>query len=127
MVVAKRFPGEGGGMSESQESSQSKVVIDEKGVLYQRPTGEVESVAWAELKAVLIETTDAGPFGPDVFWILIGVDESGQLQGCLIPQGTEGDGVLLERLRTLPGFDNEAFLAAMGSASSQRFVLWERA
>jgi hypothetical protein len=44
---------------------------------------------------------------------------------CAIPQmvGTEA---LLEHLQTLPGFDNDAVIAAMQSTENQLFLCWER-
>jgi hypothetical protein len=70
----------------------------------------------------LVETTDEGPFAPDVFWILVGTAAS----GCVIPQGATGDAILLERLQKLPGFDNDAFIRAMRSTSNEKFLCWKR-
>jgi hypothetical protein len=87
----------------------------------ERPDGKVERVGWADLQKVEVVTTGDGPFAPDVFWVLHGTDG-----GCAVPQGATGDSQLLERLQTLPGFDNKAFLAAMASTSDRRFLCWER-
>jgi hypothetical protein len=67
-------------------------------------------------------TTDHGPFVDDVFWLLIGEDG----KGCAVPSEAEGMKALLERLQRLPGFDNEAVIAAMGSTSNARFRVWKR-
>lgn len=98
------------------------VAVTEEGVACTRPDGVTESVGWSELKVVAIETTDEGPFQMDVFWLLAG--ENG---GCAIPQGVTGEDALLERLQQLPGFDNEAFIKAMGSTENQRFICWQKA
>lgn len=90
--------------------------------MVERPDGRTERVAWDELQAFIVETTDEGPGAPDVFWILLGSAES----GCVIPQGATGDKALLERLQALPGFNNQEFIRAMGSTSNQRFLCWER-
>lgn len=97
------------------------VELTQTGVSCRRPNGTVESVEWTDLKAVIIETTSAGPFFTDVFLILVG-DHS----GCVVPMGAAGEDALLERLQTLPGFDNKAVIAAMASADDQRFLCWER-
>jgi hypothetical protein len=46
--------------------------------------------------------------------------------GCRSRQGATGDDQLLERLQALPGFDNNAVIAAMSSASNRRFLCRER-
>jgi hypothetical protein len=97
------------------------ITLTDEGVRYRRPDGKLESVAWDDLQAVLIETSDAGPIGTDVYWIL-----AGKHGGCVIPQGATGEDALLERLQALEGFDNDAVIAAMSSTDNQRFVCWRR-
>ena len=87
----------------------------------ERPDGTVERVGWDDLQKVEVVTTGDGPFAPDVFWVL-----HGRNGGCAIPQGATGDRHVLERLQALPGFDNEAVIAAMSSTSARRFLCWER-
>ena len=90
-------------------------------IVCERPDGAVERVGWADLETVEIVTTSDGPFAPDVFWVLYGRDG-----GCAVPQGATGDGMLLERLQALPGFDNDAVIEAMSSTSNRRFLCWQR-
>jgi len=98
------------------------VTVSETEIVNHRPEGTVERVALAELKAVLIETNDSGPWGADVWWILLG---SGLESGCVFPGGATGEQDVLERLQQLPGFDNEAVIKAMGSTDHQRFLCWQ--
>jgi hypothetical protein len=98
------------------------VSIDGDIITHQSPDGISESVRFDSLRAVVVETNDLGPFTADVFWILVGEGTS----GCYIPQGATGDAQLLELLQTLPGFDNEQFIASMGSTSCQKFLVWQR-
>lgn len=88
-----------------------------------RPDGVEERIRWSELHEVGILTTDEGPMQEDVFFLLIAADGK---SGCVVPQGAEGCEDLLERLQKLPGFDNEAVIKAMGSASNAKFVCWKR-
>jgi hypothetical protein len=92
------------------------VLLPDSGVCCTHPDGTTESVAWSDLQRVEIVSTDHGPFLPDVFWVLHG--SSG---GCVVPQGGSGETELLERLQQLPGFRNEAMIAAMPSTEHQRF------
>ena len=97
------------------------VSVDEHQISCTRPNGLIESVGWNDLKLIEIQTTDDGPFAPDVFWYLIG-DES----GCVVPLGATGEPALFERLQQLSGFDNEAVSEAMSSTSNCTFVCWQR-
>jgi hypothetical protein len=97
------------------------VTISDTQVSCARPSGLVETVGWDDLKEVAIVTTDEGPFATDVMWLLVG-EES----GCVVPQGATGEDELLGRLQSLPGFNNEAVIEAMGSTSNRKFVCWEK-
>jgi hypothetical protein len=98
------------------------VRLSDSEVVCERPDGKVERVGWADLQKVEVVTTSDGPFAPDVFWVLHGTE-----CGCAVPQGATGDRQLLERLQTLPGFDNGAVIEAMTCTSDRRFVCWQRA
>jgi len=111
-------------LSESAAPEAGFVIhLSEAEIRCERPDGRTERVAWHDLEAVIIETTSDGPFAPDVFWILAG---SSPDSGCMIPQDYTDAGELLKRLQQLPGFDNKAFIDAMGCTDDRRFVCWKR-
>jgi hypothetical protein len=85
------------------------------------PDGKIEQVDWDDLERVEILTTDAGPFAPDMFWVLLG-----SKGGCVIPWGATREQELLKRLQTLRGFSNEAVIEAAPSAEWRRFLCWEK-
>ncbi|MDQ3813865.1 MAG: hypothetical protein M3347_07920, partial [Armatimonadota bacterium] len=58
------------------------VTVSETEVSCQHPDGLIETVRWDDLRAVVIETNDSGPWLADVWWILVGTQS-----GCVIPQG----------------------------------------
>ena len=97
------------------------VTLSNIGISCSRPGRAIEMVTWDDLQAVILETTDEGPFAPDVYWILVGTRG-----GCVIPQGAMGENELLSRLQTLDGFNNEAVISAMVSTENQRFLCWQR-
>jgi hypothetical protein len=104
---------------------EEQVTVTEEEVIRTMKNGRQEKVRWDELVEVGILTTDEGPFGEDVFWILIG---AGGAHGCAAPQGARGSEDLLKAFQErLPGFDNEAVIRAMGSTSNDRFVCWRKA
>ncbi len=106
-------------MSDHQ-SDRATIEFTDHALLYHQPDAPTRTVRWDDLRAVLIETTDQGPFVEDVWWILI--DGEGH---CIIAQAAGGE-QLLARLQALPGFDNEAVIAAMASVENRLFTCWQR-
>lgn len=100
----------------------NRVEFDDEGVFRTMGDGREETVRWDQLVGIEIVTTDRGPFVDDVFWLLIGEDGT----GCAVPSEAEGMQPLLKRLQELPGFDNDAVIAAMTSMSNARFHVWKR-
>ncbi|WP_218021647.1 hypothetical protein [Nocardia harenae] len=100
----------------------SGVEITDRYVRRTLPGGRVEEVSWADLAEVRIITSTDGPFADDVFFVLIGARGN----GCAVPQSAGGKS-LLHRLQALPGFDNEAVVAAMGCTTDHQFLCWRRA
>jgi len=72
------------------------------------------------LVEVSLMTTSRGPFEEDVF-VLLAYDDG---TSRTIPLGEQQD--LLPRLQQLPGFDNEAFISAMGVSGEGMWTLWRR-
>ena len=101
--------------------AQFSVSFDDKEIKLTVPNGNKFTIEWDNLMGVAIQTTDEGPVQPDVFWLL-GTKES----SLRIPQGAQGEQEFLHRLQQLPGFDNKAVIAAMGSANNNLFVCWQR-
>ena len=79
-------------------------------------------VPWDEVQRVLIRTTDKGPFDDDVFFVLETSTDS-----YVISQQAPGTEQLLGFLQELAGFDNMAFLMAMGYTENRDFLCWDRA
>lgn len=99
------------------------VGIEDGQIVNRRPEGAIERVRLCDLKAVIIETNDSGPWGADIWWILFGDEQS----GCVFPGGATGESQVLEELQKLEGFDHQAFINAMGSTENRRFVCWRSA
>ncbi len=51
-----------------------------------------------------------------------GISAIGRFSFCNQPTVS---GVLLKRFQELPGFDNHAFIVAMGSGDDARFLCWK--
>ncbi len=97
------------------------VTVTEQGVSCRSRRGGTESVSWVALRQVVLQAVDRVPVG-DVFWLLIGDDGT----GCVVPMEAEGADALLENMQhRLPGFDNEAVVAAVGMLEGSVQV-WQR-
>jgi hypothetical protein len=66
-----------------------EVSFDMQGVAYTTP-GVTRRIAWADLQAVEVATTDAGPFAEDVFWVLHGAGPP-----VMVPQSAGGSDAFL--------------------------------
>jgi hypothetical protein len=88
----------------------------------ERPNGKVERFGWSDQQKIEIVTTSDGPFARDVFWVLHGSEN-----GHAVSQDATGEKELLERLQSLPGFDNQAVMEAMGCSLDRRFLCWRKA
>jgi hypothetical protein len=97
------------------------VSFDDEEIKLRIPDGNERTIEWGKLIGVAIQTTDEGPFLPDVFWLL-GTNEN----SLRIPQGAQGEEKLLHRLQQLPGFNNEQVILAMASAQNNLFICWQK-
>ena len=97
------------------------VELSDAEVRCKHPDGSLEIVEWADLQRVELVTTEAGPFAPDVYWLLYGTSDR-----CLVPQGSSSERQLLRKLQQLPGFLDRAVVEGMSSAANRVFVCWKR-
>ncbi len=63
--------------SRKKNASEAYVEWNEKTITCYRSNTLIESLAWNNLEAIIIETTDQGPFYGDLFWILLGNNGKG--------------------------------------------------
>ncbi|MFN7975846.1 MAG: hypothetical protein U0166_26500, partial [Acidobacteriota bacterium] len=106
-----------------REAGRPRVSMDDTGITRWLPDGKVESVRWDDLQSVAIVTNALGPWVDDLSFVLRGSGD----EGCVVPQGEACRMELLPRLQALPGFDNLAVVAAMGSTGDAFFPCWSRA
>ena len=102
----------------------SVVTIVDGEVSVKAPDGTETRIPLAKVGEIVVETNDSGPTGADVWWRLSDVDGRAV---CTFPGGATGEGVALRVFQTLPGFDDNAVIQAMGSTSNRRFVVYRRA
>jgi hypothetical protein len=91
-------------------------------VTVERPLGRKLSLSLHDVDEIGVETTDRGPFMEDVFWVL--------KQGTTslrIPEPSHVFKILMNRFRSLPGFDWRPFTEAMACTDCRYFCCWKRA
>nr|WP_143229447.1 hypothetical protein [Actinophytocola xanthii] len=103
-------------------SNNSGITVDDDGVRRLLADGTEESVTWADLAEVAIRTTPEGPWKEDVFFLLVRTGGG----GCAVPAGDPSADDLMNRLQSMPGFDNDAFIEAMTTQEDGLFVVWQR-
>lgn len=102
-------------------------LFDDRVVVH-RPDGQREELAWDALERVVVRVSDRTPWAGTAWLILIGTPDSGQ--GCVVPLDAANHAALVERLRALPGFndqklDNALRDAAAGKSRSDA-ICWKR-
>lgn len=97
------------------------VMISEGYLLLVNPKGKIEKIKLEEIRKVIIQTNDTGPWGTDLWWIV-----SNDTITIAIPNGASGEEKLVEVLQDLPTFNNEEMIAAMVSTSIGEFICLNR-
>lgn len=97
------------------------VDVDDRRIELLTPEGERREIALGALERVWATTDHWGPWGADLWWCL----EGGGVE-LRLPNGATGEQALVEHLHGLPGFDGEAFSAAVRSTRVAHFPLWRR-
>ena len=106
-----------------QPEARFVLSFDGRGISLIDPDGNCFSIPVNDLEAVIIETNDTGPWGMDVWWVLLGPE--GKL-GVLYPQGATGEAQVLNFLMALPGFNEDLMTKAMGSTTNATFPVWHK-
>ncbi|MGR4867143.1 hypothetical protein [Caulobacter sp. LARHSG274] len=85
------------------------------------PDKQMHQLPISDLRGVIIETDDSGPWGADLWWLLFGADDR---VAVAFPNGATDEQVVIDRLMELPGFDFEAMTRAMSSTDVAVFPVW---
>jgi hypothetical protein len=103
-------------------TSRVRVIHDDKLITVYDGEGGVVMLDWADISNVSVVTTDAGPFGIDLFWVL---EDRGGRRTTTIPMGARGEHDLLQAMQVrFSGFDNMAVVEAMSSTGHGEFQIW---
>jgi hypothetical protein len=98
------------------------VQVTDEAIISSSENRPTERVLWRDLTEVAIVNEDAWPIGFQ-YWLLVGRGGA----GAVVHGEADGAAAMLEAMQArLPGFDNGAVIAAMGSVDGA-FRVWRRA
>jgi hypothetical protein len=100
------------------------VSFDGTVIAVRDPDGQVHQLPISDLRGVIIETDDSGPWGADLWWLLFGADDR---VAVAFPSGATGEQGAVDQLMALPGFDFETMTRAMSSTDLATFPVWRAA
>jgi hypothetical protein len=100
------------------------VSVEGNGISVADPEGEETTLALEDINGVMIETSDSGPSGAEIWWLLFGADDR---IAVAFPRGALGEQEAIDWLAGLPGFDHDAMMMAMASTANAVFPVWRRA
>ncbi len=110
-----------GGKSTNHQR-QIRFSFDGKTISADGPFAERTSVKVEDIYEIGVETTDAGPFVEDVFWLI-----NKDTDGLRIPQMSPVFTALMDYFGSLESFDWRPFNDAMCCTDSYYFRCWKRA
>ena len=100
---------------------QTRYEFDGETIMADGPFARRISVKLQDIHEIGIETTDAGPFVEDVFWLI-----NRDTDGLRIPQQSPVFQALMENFGALQGFDWQPFTQAMSCTDCRYFLCWRR-
>ena len=85
------------------------------------PLAHRTSVRIEDICEIGVETSDAGPFVEDVFWLI-----NRDTDGLRIPQDSPVFKALMDAFGSFDGFDWQPFTEAMACTDRRYFLCWRR-
>jgi hypothetical protein len=103
---------------QSVDFEKSVIVhFDDEKISSTYPDGIVEVISWKDLELIEVHTSDTGPFGADVWFVLTSESSS-----CSFPVGATGYVEATDHLAQFPGFE----LKGMDSTENAKYICWAR-
>ncbi len=95
------------------------ITVTDKFIKVEHPQRKAEQVLWGNIQHIKIINTDSGPFLPDIWLALFGIDD-----GCLIPLGAKGYEQVYDIVSKYEGFNFESYIESMSCTDNSEFDLW---
>lgn len=98
------------------------VTLTDQSVHVLPPSGKPEEVLWKDIVEIRIVNTDAGPFEPDIWLVLIGQNAT----GCMLPHGNQKFEAVYDIISKYDKFSFDNFISSMSSTQNEEFILWKK-
>ena len=82
-------------------------------------SGRLSKINISQVSEVYVETNDSGPWGMDVWFVLVDLDGEDR---CAFPLGASNQDAALDLLKRLNGFE----MRGMNSIENKRHLCWRR-
>ena len=104
-------------------TGRDRVRFDSQKVYFSNAAGKRASMSWRRINEIQITRTGDGETAASFNWVLVGSNESRQLE---ISGDSNGIERLAEHIKQMPGFDHSSFSMAADTESEGSFLLWMR-
>jgi len=103
--------------------SESQVHVEDHGEFVSAvfPNGITQTLSWSDIIRFEIQTNDSGPFGWDVWFVLISTQDE-----VFFPLGATGEDAVLARLASVTGGTFGQLIDGMNCGTNCTFVTWEK-
>ena len=104
-------------------ASEAQVVVADQGdfVSAKFPNGDTQTLSWDALIRFEIQTNESGPWGWDVWFVLVGSEDE-----VSFPLGATGQDEVLAKVQAVTGKDREQLIDGMNCTTDRTFVTWEK-
>ncbi|MEO8516018.1 MAG: hypothetical protein ABI426_04700 [Flavobacterium sp.] len=104
-----------------QPEDYYETIITDELIKVEHPKRKTEQILWKDIEEIKLINTDAGPFAPDIWLALLGVNS-----GCLIPHGSKGFNKVYDIVSKYENFDFENVTKSMTCTNNEDFKLWSK-
>ena len=104
-------------------NSESLVVVEDHGefVSARFPDGTSQTMSWHDLIRFEVQTNDSGPWGWDVWFVLVGKNDK-----VSFPLGAAGEDDVLDKVEHVTGKTRNELIDGMNCTENRTFVTWEK-
>ncbi len=110
------------GISNSKKNEDEfTITITEEMVKVEHPKRSTQQIKWKDINEIKLVNTTGGPFAPDLWLILIGLNG-----GCRIPRSAKEFDRLFDIVSQYKGFRHDNLEEALSNTDNGQLHLWLR-
>lgn len=110
------------GVSNSKKNEDEfTITITDELVKVEHPKRNTQQIKWKDINEIKLVNTTGGPFAPDIWLALIGLNS-----GCLIPRSSKDFDTIFDIVSQYEGFHHDNVEEALSCTENSQFHLWLR-